>query len=157
MIFLMNGKNLKTMITVKVINSSSNKLPEYKTTGSSGFDFRANVTDPVTIQPGKIKLISTGLTVAIPEGYEIQVRPRSGMAIMNGITCINTPGTIDADYRGDIGIGLINLSDEPFIVYPGDRIAQGVLVKVEHVEWEPVLMLDETERADGGYGHTGVK
>lgn len=145
------------MITVKVINSSKNKLPEYATTGSAGLDLRANIDKPVVIKPLERKLISTGLKIALPEGYEMQIRPRSGMAIKHGITCINTPGTIDSDYRGDIGVGLINLSNEPFTVNPGDRIAQGVINKVEQGKLEVVFMLDETERADGGYGHTGIK
>lgn len=145
------------MVTVKVINNSNNELPEYKTKGSAGIDLRADIAEPITIKPLERKLISTGLRIALPEGYEMQIRPRSGLAIKNGITCLNTPGTIDSDYRGTVGIELINLSDEPFTIHDGDRIAQGVLNKVEQISWKPVTELDETERASGGYGHTGIK
>lgn len=145
------------MITVKVINNSNNPLPQYATIGSAGLDLRANISEPIVIKPLERKLIPTGLHISLPKGYEMQIRPRSGMAIKHGITCINTPGTIDSDYRGDIGVGLINLSNESFTVNPGDRIAQGVLNKVEQINWVEVATLDETGRASGGYGHTGIK
>lgn len=145
------------MVTVKVINNSNNPLPQYATIDSAGLDLRANISEPIVIKPLERKLIPTGLHISLPKGYEMQIRPRSGMAIKHGITCINTPGTIDSDYRGDIGVGLINLSNEPFTVNPGDRIAQGVLNKVEQINWIEVSTLDETERASGGYGHTGIK
>ena len=145
------------MIIVKVINNSNNPLPQYATIDSAGLDLRANISEPIVIKPLERKLIPTGLHISLPKGYEMQIRPRSGMAIKHGITCINTPGTIDSDYRGDIGVGLINLSNESFTVNPGDRIAQGVLNKVEQINWVEVSTLDETERASGGYGHTGIK
>ena len=145
------------MVTVKVINNSNNSLPQYATIDSAGLDLRANISEPIVIKPLERKLIPTGLYISLPKGYEMQIRPRSGMAIKHGITCINTPGTIDSDYRGDIGVGLINLSNESFTVNPGDRISQGVLNKVEQINWVEVSKLDETERASGGYGHTGIK
>lgn len=145
------------MVTVKVINNSNNPLPQYATIDSAGLDLRANISEPIVIKPLERKLIPTGLYISLPKGYEMQVRPRSGMAIKHGITCINTPGTIDSDYRGEIGVGLINLSNESFTVNPGDRISQGVLNKVEQINWVEVSTLDETERASGGYGHTGIK
>ena len=145
------------MLTVKVINNSNNPLPQYATIDSAGLDLRANISEPIVIKPLERKLIPTGLYISLPKGYEMQVRPRSGMAIKHGITCINTPGTIDSDYRGEIGVGLINLSNESFTVNPGDRISQGVLNKVEQINWVEVAILDETERASGGYGHTGIK
>lgn len=145
------------MVTVKVINNSNNPLPQYATIDSAGLDLRANISEPIVIKPLERKLIPTGLYISLPKGYEMQVRPRSGMAIKHGITCINTPGTIDSDYRGEIGVGLINLSNESFTVNPGDRISQGVLNKVEQINWVEVATLDETERASGGYGHTGIK
>ena len=145
------------MVTVKVINNSNNSLPQYATIDSAGLDLRANISEPIVIKPLERKLIPTGLHISLPKGYEMQVRPRSGMAIKHGITCINTPGTIDSDYRGEIGVGLINLSNESFTVNPGDRISQGVLNKVEQINWVEVSKLDETERASGGYGHTGIK
>lgn len=145
------------MVTVKVINNSNNPLPQYATIDSAGLDLRANISEPIVIKPLERKLIPTGLHISLPKGYEMQVRPRSGMAIKHGITCINTPGTIDSDYRGEIGVGLINLSNESFTVNPGDRISQGVLNKVEQINWVEVSTLDETERASGGYGHTGIK
>lgn len=145
------------MVTVKVINNSNNPLPQYATIDSAGLDLRANISEPIVIKPLERKLIPTGLYISLPKGYEMQVRPRSGMAIKHGITCINTPGTIDSDYRGEIGVGLINLSNESFTVNPGDRISQGVLNKVEQINWVEVSTLDETKRASGGYGHTGIK
>ena len=145
------------MVTVKVINNSNNPLPQYATIDSAGLDLRANISEPIVIKPLERKLIPTGLHISLPKGFEAQIRPRSGLAIKHGITCINTPGTIDSDYRGEIGVGLINLSNESFTVNPGDRIAQGVLNKVEQINWVEVSTLDETERASGGYGHTGIK
>lgn len=145
------------MVIVKVINNSNNPLPQYATIDSAGLDLRANISEPIVIKPLERKLIPTGLYISLPKGYEMQIRPRSGMAIKYGITCINTPGTIDSDYRGEIGVGLINLSNESFTVNPGDRISQGVLNKVEQINWVEVSTLDETERASGGYGHTGIK
>ena len=142
---------------VQIINKSNNKLPEYATSQSAGMDLRANIEKPIILTPLERKLIPTGLHIALPVGYEAQVRPRSGLALKHGITVLNTPGTIDADYRGDIGVILINLSNEPFEIKPGERIAQLVIAKYEQISWEQVEVLDETERGDGGYGHTGVK
>ena len=143
-------------IQIKVVNKGNQQLPEYKTPLSSGMDIRADITSPVIIQPLERMLLPTGLYVAIPDGYEVQVRPRSGLALKKGITVINTPGTIDADYRNAIGVVLINLSNEPFIINPGDRIAQLVIAPVVQGEWVEVEELDKTER-DGGFGHTGIK
>lgn len=145
------------MIKIKIVNKGNQPLPEYATPQSAGVDLRANIDEPVELKPLSRALIPTGLHIALPEGYEAQIRPRSGLAIKKGITCLNTPGTIDADYRGDIGVILINLSDETFIVNPGERIAQMVINKFEQAEFELVEELDETERGEGGFGHTGVK
>ena len=142
---------------VKVINKSNNKLPEYATSMSAGFDLRANLEESVTLKAGDRMLIGTGLFIALEPGYEAQVRPRSGLALKKGITVLNAPGTIDADYRGEIGVILYNASKEDFIIEPGERIAQMVIAKYEQISWEQVEVLDETERGDGGYGHTGVK
>lgn len=142
---------------VKVINKSNNKLPEYATSMSAGFDLRANLEEPVTLKAGDRMLIGTGLFIALEPGYEAQVRPRSGLALKKGITVLNAPGTIDADYRGEIGVILYNASKEDFVIEPGERIAQMVIAKYEQISWEQVEVLDETERGDGGYGHTGVK
>ena len=142
---------------IQIINKSNNKLPEYATSQSAGMDLRANIEEPIILASLERKLIHTGLHIALPVGYEAQVRPRSGLALKHGITVLNTPGTIDADYRGDIGVILINLSNEPFEVKPGERIAQLVIAKYEQIAWEQVEVLDETERGSGGYGHTGVK
>ena len=146
-------------IVVKLLQPdfSDIELPKYETEKSAGMDVRANVKEDVTIAPLQRKLIPTGLRVAIPVGYEIQVRSRSGLALKNGIFVLNSPGTIDADYRGDIGVILANLSDTPFVVKRGDRIGQIVLQKVERAEFDVVAQLDETRRGDGGFGHTGVK
>ena len=141
--------------SVKIINQSSNPLPEYATTGSSGMDIRAWLETPVTLQPLERTLISTGISVELPENYEIQIRPRSGLAVKQGITCLNTPGTIDADYRGEIKVILINLSNEPQTIQNGDRIAQMVFQQVAKIIWQPVNMINETERGSGGFGHTG--
>lgn len=142
---------------IKIINNSKHELPKYATSGSAGMDLRANITEPITLAPGERVLIPTGLHIALPIGYEAQIRPRSGLAIKFGITCLNTPGTIDSDYRGDIGVELINHGHEPFTVNDGDRIAQMVIAQYEQAEWEEVEELDETERADRGYGHSGIK
>lgn len=142
-------------IQVEVINKSGQALPAYATESSAGMDLRACLDEPVVIAPGARALIPTGLRVAIPEGYEIQLRPRSGLAIKSGISLVNTPGTIDADYRGEICVILINLSDVPFTVNHGERICQMVLCAVPQIEWVPVDVLDATERGEGGFGHTG--
>lgn len=140
---------------VQIINKSKHALPEYATEQSAGVDLRANVNEPITMQPLERKLIPTGLFISLPKGYEAQVRPRSGLAIKKGITVLNSPGTIDADYRGEICVILINLSKEPFVIEDGERIAQMVIARHEQAEWEEVQVLDETERGAGGFGHTG--
>ena len=142
------------MIKIKIVNKGNQPLPEYATPQSAGVDLRANIDKPIELKPLSRALIPTGLHIALPEGYEAQIRPRSGLAIKKGITCLNTPGTIDADYRGEIGVILINLSAETFIVNPGERIAQILLKKAEQFEWEEVDTLDDTERGEGGFGHT---
>jgi len=142
---------------VKVVNKGRQPLPQYATPQSAGMDLRANLDEPITLQPLERRLIPTGLYIALPEGYEAQVRPRSGLALKKGITVLNAPGTIDADYRGEVGVLLVNLSQEPFIVNDGERIAQMVIVRHEQGQFEEVEVLDETERGAGGYGHTGVK
>jgi dUTP pyrophosphatase len=144
-------------IKVKIINSSNNELPAYETLSSAGMDVRASLKEPVEIKPLQRVLIPTGLRVALPQGYEMQLRPRSGLALKHGITLVNTPGTIDADYRGEIGVILINLSDTTFTVNDGDRICQMVISTYTQVEWDTTDTLDETERGAGGFGHTGVK
>ena len=140
---------------VKVVNKSNHRLPEYATIGSAGMDLKANISKPVVLKPLKRELIPTGLYMQIPTGHEVQIRPRSGLACKYGITVANAPGTIDSDYRGEVKVCLINLSDTPFIVNPGERIAQAVLNKIEKIEWNEVAELDETERGEGGFGHTG--
>ena len=142
---------------IKIVNKGNQPLPEYATSQSAGVDLRANIDSPILIKSLDRKLIPTGLYIALPEGYEAQVRPRSGLALKKGITVLNTPGTIDADYRGEIGVVLVNLSPEDFVVQPGERIAQMVINKFEQAEWKLVEVLDNTERGEGGYGHTGVK
>ena len=142
---------------VNVVNKGHQPLPQYATPQSAGMDLRANLDEPVTLQPLERRLIPTGLHIALPAGYEAQVRPRSGLALKKGITVLNTPGTIDADYRGEIGVVLINLSQEEFVVNDGERIAQMVIARHENAEFIEVEVLDETERGEGGYGHTGVK
>lgn len=142
-------------INIKIVNTSANPLPQYATKGSSGMDIRASLDIQVTLQPLERTLIPTGLFVEIPNGYEIQIRPRSGLAIKQGITCLNSPGTIDSDYRGEIKIILINLSSEEQVINHGDRIAQMIIQKTERAEFEQVEFLNETERASGGFGHTG--
>ena len=141
---------------IKVVNRGHHPLPAYATVQSAGMDLRANIGEPVTLRPMERRLIPTGLYIALPAGYEAQVRPRSGLALKKGITVLNAPGTIDADYRGEVGVLLINLSDEAFTVNDGERIAQMVIARHEQGEFVEVEALDETERGEGGYGHTGV-
>lgn len=143
-------------IKVKIINRSGHGLPAYETPSSAGMDVRASLKEPVTLAPLQRALIPTGLYIQLPHGYECQIRPRSGLALKHGISLVNTPGTVDADYRGEIGVILINLSDHPFVVNDGERICQMVIKEYTRVEWEPVDRLDETKRGDGGFGHTGV-
>ncbi len=145
------------IMEIKVINKGRQPLPEYATSLSAGLDLRADIEEPVTLLPMERKLIGTGLYMALPPGFEAQVRPRSGLALKHGITVLNTPGTIDADYRGEIKVLLVNLSNEPFVINEGERIAQMVVARHEHAEFTLVSELDETERGAGGYGHTGVK
>lgn len=142
---------------IKVMNLGGQPLPEYATPLSAGMDLRANLSASLLLRPLERKLIPTGLRIALPEGYEAQIRPRSGLALKHGVTVLNSPGTCDADYRGEIGVILVNLSNKDFVVKPGERIAQMVVAKHERVEFEEVTMLDETLRGEGGYGHTGMK
>lgn len=144
-------------IKVKIVNRSGNELPSYATFSSAGMDVRASLDAPVTLAPMQRALIPTGLRIELPEGYECQIRPRSGLALKHGISLVNTPGTIDADYRGEIGVIVINLSDEPFVINDGERICQMVVKEYVRVDWMPVETLDETERGTGGFGHTGVR
>lgn len=144
-------------MNVRIINRSHHPLPAYATALSAGMDLRANLDTPITLRPLERCLVPTGLFIALPQGYEAQVRPRSGLALKKGITVLNTPGTIDADYRGEIGVILVNLSNEDFLINDGERIAQMVVARHETVEWEAVETLDETERGAGGFGHTGKK
>ena len=142
---------------VKIINQSTNALPEYATVGSSGMDIRAFLSESIYLKPLQRELIPTGLFIELPIGLEAQVRPRSGLAIKQGITCLNSPGTIDSDYRGEIKVIIINLSDEVVTIHNGDRIAQMVIQQVQQIEWLPVEIINETKRGDGGFGHTGKK
>jgi dUTP pyrophosphatase len=142
-------------IPVKIINQSAHPLPAYATPDAAGMDLRANILLPVSLRPLERQLISTGIFIELPPGYEAQVRPRSGLAIKQGITCLNSPGTIDADYRGELKVILINLSSTEQVIHPGDRIAQMVVSKVEKVDWRQVSELNETSRNEGGFGHTG--
>jgi dUTP pyrophosphatase len=142
---------------VKIVNRSKHALPAYETKASAGMDLRANIDAPVVLEPLGRALIPTGLFIALPEGYEAQIRPRSGLAAKHGISVLNSPGTIDADYRGEIKVILVNLSNEPFSIEDGERVCQMVVAKHEHVAWECVEVLDETERGEGGFGHTGKK
>jgi len=141
---------------IRVINRSKNGLPGYETIHSAGMDLRADLETPVTLKPLERKLIPTGLHIELPEGYEAQIRPRSGLALKHGIGIVNSPGTVDADYRGEIKVLLINFSEEVFEVKTGDRIAQMIVSRHEKVEWEQVEILNETSRGAGGYGHTGI-
>ena len=145
------------MLKIKIINKGHQPLPQYATAQSAGMDLRANLEEPIVLRPMERRLVGTGLYIALPEGYEAQVRPRSGLALKRGITVLNAPGTVDADYRGEIGVVLINLSQEDFVINDGERIAQLVIAKHEQADFEVVAELDETERGAGGYGHTGVK
>jgi dUTP pyrophosphatase len=142
-------------ITVKIINHSSNALPAYATRSAAGMDLRAQLDAPIILEPMERVAVPTGLFIELPEGFEAQIRPRSGLALKHGITCLNTPGTIDADYRGEIKIILINLSQEQQTIHHGDRIAQMIVNKVTSVEWQPVFEINETHRGEGGFGHTG--
>lgn len=142
---------------IKVINRGRQPLPAYATEQSAGMDLRANIDAPLTLRPLERKLVGTGLYIALPQGYEAQIRPRSGLALKHGITVLNSPGTIDADYRGEIMVLLVNLSDTDFVINEGERIAQMVIARHEQAVFEPVETLDETGRGAGGYGHTGVK
>jgi len=141
---------------VKIVNKSHHPLPHYATALSAGLDIRAYLAGPVELKPLERKLIPTGLYISLPEGYEAQIRPRSGLAIKHGISVLNTPGTIDADYRGEIGVILVNLSSEPFVINDGERICQMVIASCKQAEWQPVDTLDETARGAGGFGHTGI-
>ena len=141
---------------VCVVNKSNHRLPEYSTSMSAGMDLKANISEPITLGPLQRILIPTDLYMAIPDGYVLQICSRSGLALKNGIFCLNAPGVVDADYRGNVGIILANFSDTPFIINPGDRVAQAVLNKFEKIEWKEVTTLDETERGTGGFGHSGV-
>ena len=140
---------------VRIVNQSKHALPEYATLCSAGMDLRANIDQPVILNPLERQLIPTGLFIELPEGYEAQIRPRSGLAIKHGIAIVNTPGTIDADYRGEIKVILVNLSDTPFVINDGDRICQMIVAQHARVVWEPVMDLNETERGSGGFGHSG--
>jgi dUTP pyrophosphatase len=142
---------------IKVINTSQHPLPTYETTASAGVDLRANLTETITLKPLERTLVKTGVFLEIPEGYEAQVRPRSGLALKKGVTVLNSPGTIDADYRGEVGVILINLSNEDFVIENGERIAQLVFAKVEQAQWLEVETLSDTSRGEGGFGSTGVK
>ena len=141
---------------IQIINKSKHALPQYATALSAGMDLRANIDTPILLKPMQRKLVPTGLYIALHEGFEAQIRPRSGLALKKGITLLNTPGTIDADYRGEIGVIVVNLSEEDFIIEDGERIAQMVIARYEKAEWEEVEVLGETERGDGGFGHTGT-
>ena len=143
-------------MTIKVINKSKHDLPKYQTELSAGMDLYANIDEPIALKPLERTLVKTGLFISLPKGYEAQVRPRSGLAYKNGITVLNTPGTIDADYRGEIGVILVNLSSQDFTINDGDRIAQMVIAKHETAIWEEVENLDETNRGEGGFGSSGV-
>ena len=145
------------MVKIKIVNRGSQQLPAYATPESAGMDLRANVADPVVLRPLERRIIPTGLYIALPPGYEAQVRPRSGLAFKHGITVLNSPGTIDSDYRGELGVLLVNLSNEDFTIQAGERIAQMVIARHEQGEFVEVEELDDTERGAGGYGHTGVK
>ena len=145
------------MIAIKVVNRGHQQLPVYATPQSAGMDLRANIDEPITLHPMERLLIPTGLHIALPEGYEAQIRPRSGLALKHGLTVLNSPGTIDADYRGEIGVLLINLSQQDFVINDGERIAQMIIARHEQADFVVVEELDQTERGEGGYGHTGVK
>lgn len=143
-------------LVVKIINKSSNPLPEYATVGSSGMDIRASIEAAIVLQPLERAMVSTGLFIELPLGFEAQIRPRSGLSIKQGITCLNSPGTVDADYRGEIRVILINLSNQPVTITSGERIAQMVIQQVEQINWQQVESIDETHRGEGGFGSTGT-
>ena len=145
------------MVKIKVVNAGRQPLPAYATSQSAGMDLRADIESPITLRPMERSLVPTGIRIELPQGYEAQVRPRSGLALKHGITVLNTPGTIDSDYRGELKVLLVNLSGEDFGINAGERIAQMIIAKHETATWEEVEALDETERGEGGYGHTGVK
>lgn len=145
------------MVKVQVKNEGWQELPYYATNGSAGMDLRANIKDEIILKPMERKLVPTGLRIALPQGYEASIRPRSGLALKRGVTVLNSPGTVDADYRGEIGVILINISNEDFVIRDGDRIAQMVITKYEQAEWVISDNLDKTERGEGGFGHSGVK
>ena len=145
------------MVKIRIVNMGQQPLPAYATAQSAGMDLRANIDSPITLRPMERRLIPTGLRIALPEGCEAQVRPRSGLALKHGITVLNTPGTIDADYRGEVKVLLVNFSNDDFVINTGERIAQMVIAHYEKADLEQVAELDDTERGDGGYGHTGVK
>ncbi|KUF44773.1 dUTP diphosphatase [Myroides marinus] len=145
------------MTTVKIINKSKHALPNYETSQSAGMDLRANISEPITLNSLERAIVPTGLFIELTDGYEAQIRPRSGLAAKKGITLLNSPGTIDADYRGEIGVILVNLSKDPFVIEDGERIAQMVIAKYEQIQWQPVDTLSDTERGTGGFGSTGVK
>ncbi len=144
-------------MTIKIINKSSHNLPHYETEASAGMDLRANISEPITLKPLERSIVKTGLFIELPLGYEAQVRPRSGLAAKKGVTVLNSPGTIDADYRGEIGVILVNLSNENFTIENGERVAQLVIAKHEHISWREVNVLEETSRGAGGFGSTGTK
>lgn len=144
-------------VKIKIINKSENPLPEYATAGSAGMDIRASIPETIILKPMERNLVSTGLYIELPEGYEAQIRPRSGLAIKQGLTCLNSPGTVDADYRGEIKVILINLSQEDQPIHTGDRIAQMIISKVEQAKWKEVDIISATTRNEGGFGHTGKK
>lgn len=143
-------------MTVKIINKSKHQTPSYETSASAGMDLRANLSEPILLKPLERAIIKTGLYIALPQGFEAQIRPRSGLAAKNGITVLNSPGTIDADYRGEIGVILANISNADFTINDGDRVAQMVIAKFEHTKWDQVNVLDETLRGEGGFGSTGI-
>ena len=145
------------MLTIKVINQSKHALPEYATTQAAGLDLKANISEPIILKPLQRQLIATGLFIELPNSYEAQIRPRSGLAFKNGITVLNSPGTIDADYRGEVKVLLVNLSNEDFTINDGERIAQMVIAKHEQIKWEQVSVLEESNRGAGGFGSTGKK
>lgn len=149
------AKVIFSIMKIKIVNLSHHNLPQYATPLSAGLDLRANLDEPITLRPLERRLVPTGLRIALPAGYEAQVRPRSGLALKSGIGVLNSPGTIDADYRGEIGVILVNLSSSDFVVNDGDRIAQMVIARHERAEWLEVDALDETERGEGGFGHSG--
>jgi dUTP pyrophosphatase len=150
-------KKIELKMQIKIINKSNHELPNYETIASAGMDLRANISEPITLKSLERTIVKTGLFIELPIGYEAQVRPRSGLAAKKGITVLNSPGTVDADYRGEIGVILVNLSNEDFVIENGERIAQLIIAKHERAEWIEVIELSETSRGEGGFGSTGVK